>query len=67
MMARIAVVIGGTRQIGRAMAVRLLVGGWTVRLVSRGRCTDAAGLVKLGAEHIRMDRDESGTLSSRSL
>lgn len=63
-MARRAFIIGGTGQIGRAVAARLLDDGWTVALGSRSRSlgSSLADLIARGAEIVVMDRTESGSL-----
>lgn len=48
-MTRRAFIIGGTGQIGRAVAARFLAGGWQVTLSSRGQRTVPSDLVALSA------------------
>ncbi|WP_160011361.1 NAD-dependent epimerase/dehydratase family protein [Rhizobium sp. 18055] len=61
-MPRHAFIIGGTGQIGRAVASELLDRGWTVTLSSRGMRPGAAGLVARGARMVVLDREEPGAL-----
>lgn len=65
-MTRQAFIIGGTGQIGRAIGARLLNGGWSVTLASRGERDVPADLVRLGARTVVLNRDEPGALA-RSL
>lgn len=58
-----ALVIGGTGQIGLAVARRLLRDGWAVRLASRGR-TGPTAPVPDGAETVRLDRDDDAALQA---
>ncbi len=57
-----AVVLGGTGQIGRAVAHDLLDHGWSVALVHRGRRPLPSGLLARGARGIAVDRDARGGL-----
>jgi nucleoside-diphosphate-sugar epimerase len=61
-MARRAFIIGGTGQIGRAVAARLLDDGWTVALGSRGFGSTPTALIDRGAEAVVMDRAKPGGL-----
>jgi len=61
-MARRAFIIGGTGQIGRAVAARLLDDGWTVALGCRGLGLTPAELIDRGATTVIMDRTEHGAL-----
>lgn len=61
-MTRTAFVIGGTGQIGRAVAARLLDDGWEVRLTSRGRRPVPADLAARGAQFVSLDREVPGAL-----
>jgi nucleoside-diphosphate-sugar epimerase len=58
-MAKRAFLLGGTGQIGRAVAQRLLEAGWEVLLGSRGQRPVPK---ELEAPHVRVDRDEPGEL-----
>jgi nucleoside-diphosphate-sugar epimerase len=61
-MARGALIIGGTGQIGQATARRLLAGGWTVRLAQRSAtrlAADLAGRVEI----VPLDREEPGAVA----
>ena len=57
-----AFIIGGTGQIGRAVAARLLDDGWSVALGSRGFGSTPVDLINRGAETVIMDRAEPGSL-----
>ncbi|HEY1928567.1 MAG TPA: NAD-dependent epimerase/dehydratase family protein [Caulobacteraceae bacterium] len=57
-MARTALIVGGSGQIGRAAARRLVDDGWRVVLAQR-RPVEAPP----GCEALRLDRDESGALA----
>ena len=58
-----AFIIGGTGQIGRATAERLLDCGWTVAVAHRGDGLLPAGLAERGAVAIKVDRDRSDDLA----
>jgi nucleoside-diphosphate-sugar epimerase len=62
-MSRHAFIIGGTGQIGRAIAAELLDRGWEVTLSSRGIRPGPAGLVARGARLVVLDREEPGALA----
>lgn len=61
-MARRAFIIGGTGQIGRAVATKLLDDGWTVTLASRSLSAKPDELIDRGARTVIMDRAEPGAL-----
>jgi nucleoside-diphosphate-sugar epimerase len=63
-MTRRAFIVGGTGQIGRAIAARLLDEGWRVALASRGRKDGADALVRRGAETVVLDRSVPGALAA---
>jgi nucleoside-diphosphate-sugar epimerase len=63
-MSRRAFILGGTGQIGRVVARRLLTDGWNVTLASRGQRTEIGDLLRLGAQTIALDRDQPGSLRS---
>ena len=58
-----AVLLGGTGQIGRAVAAPLLDLGWTVTLAHRGSRQPPHELIERGARLANLDRDHSGTLA----
>jgi uncharacterized protein YbjT (DUF2867 family) len=58
-----AFVIGGTGQVRRATAKRLLEHGWDVTIAHRGHRKAASELTDRGAKFIVTDRDVSGTLA----
>ena len=58
-----AFIIGGTGQIGRAVAARMLDKGWTVALGTRGLRTPPTELIERGAEIVVLDRSDAGKLS----
>jgi nucleoside-diphosphate-sugar epimerase len=62
-MARSAFVVGGTGQIGYAVANHLLDRGWEVTLSARGGRPAPADLVERGATVVALDREESGALA----
>jgi nucleoside-diphosphate-sugar epimerase len=62
-MTRRAFIIGGTGQIGRAVAARFLADGWEVTLSSRGQRTGGNDLVALGAQIVTLDREQPGSLA----
>jgi nucleoside-diphosphate-sugar epimerase len=62
-MSRCAFILGGTGQIGRAVARRLLTDGWQVTLASRGQRAETRNLLELGARTIALDRDQPGSLT----
>ena len=55
----LAFIIGGTGQIGRAVAGSLAGAGWTVRVASRTPPADLGS-----CEHVRLDRDQPGALTA---
>jgi nucleoside-diphosphate-sugar epimerase len=59
-MAKAAFLLGGTGQIGRAVARRLLETGWDVVLASRGERPLPEGL---DARHVSVDRNDSDALT----
>jgi nucleoside-diphosphate-sugar epimerase len=63
-MSRRAVIIGGTGQIGRAVALELFANGWQVTLACRNRRPLPADLAGLGFDLVAVDRDVPGALSS---
>ncbi len=62
-MARHAFLLGGTGQIGRAVAGDLLDRGWRVTLASRGMRAQADDLVARGAAIATLDREEPGAMA----
>lgn len=62
-MPRHAFILGGTGQIGRAVASNLLSAGWTVSIASRGRRTLPEDLAALGAGFVALDRERPGELA----
>ncbi|MDR2674988.1 MAG: NAD(P)H-binding protein [Opitutaceae bacterium] len=62
-MTRHAFIIGGTGQIGRAAARKLLTDGWEVTLSSRGRRTLPCDLPARGADIVTLDREQPGALA----
>jgi nucleoside-diphosphate-sugar epimerase len=63
-MARHAIVIGGTGQIGRAVGRELLDHGWQVTLCSRHMRPEPDDLVARGAKIVVADRDAKAALST---
>lgn len=63
-MGKTAFIIGGTGQIGIAIAERLLDEGWQVTLGSRGNGTIPSGLLDLGAVTKSIDRSSPEALSA---
>jgi nucleoside-diphosphate-sugar epimerase len=60
--AKQAFIIGGTGQIGRAVALKLLKEGWGVTFASRnGNIPDEA--MSFGAKAVALDRDQPGALA----
>jgi nucleoside-diphosphate-sugar epimerase len=59
-----AFIIGGTGQIGHAVADVLLARNWAVTLSHRGHSPPDPDLVRRGARIVRMDRDMPGALAS---
>ncbi|MGQ4274827.1 NAD(P)H-binding protein [Terrihabitans sp. B22-R8] len=62
-MAKHALIIGGTGQIGRAIAAELLDAGWQVTISARGRRAQPDDLTRLGARLMTIDRDQPGALA----
>ncbi|MGF6176787.1 NAD-dependent epimerase/dehydratase family protein [Ensifer sp. 4252] len=62
-MTKLAFVIGGTGQIGRAIGARLLNEGWNVILASRGERDIPEDLVRLGARTVVLNRNKPGELA----
>ena len=62
-MPRHAFIIGGTGQIGRKIAETILAHGWQVTLSHRGKRSEPADLLRLGAKFAAFDRSEEGALS----
>lgn len=62
-MPRHAFILGGTGQIGRAIASNLLADGWTVSIASRGLRSPPAELTALGAKFVALDRESPGELA----
>jgi nucleoside-diphosphate-sugar epimerase len=61
-LSRRAFIIGGTGQIGRAVANDLLALGWEVFATHRGRRAFPRDLTEKGANAVVLDRDEPGAL-----
>ncbi|PWB81015.1 MAG: reductase [Methylocystaceae bacterium] len=61
-MSRHAFVLGGTGQIGRAVAETLLASGWDVTIASRGSRARPDGLARRGAKFVALDREKPGDL-----
>jgi nucleoside-diphosphate-sugar epimerase len=59
-----ALIIGGTGQIGRATAARLLAAGWHVDLTGRDPAHMPAEVASGGGRFVRADRDDSEQLVS---
>ena len=62
-MPRRAFILGGTGQVGRAVASNLLTAGWTVSIASRGLRTPQENLGALGANFVALDRESPGELA----
>jgi len=62
LMARQAVIVGGTGQIGRACARNLAQRGWDVVALSRGEREVPDDLDVHGIEHRTIDREDAGAL-----
>jgi nucleoside-diphosphate-sugar epimerase len=62
-LARQAFILGGTGQIGRAVARNLLDQGWRVVVAHRGRCPLPPELVERGARVSILDREQPGELA----
>lgn len=63
MTARKAFILGGTGQIGRAVARSLLNQGWQVAIAHRGRRPPPAELVEGGANVLTLDREQPSELA----
>ncbi|MGO4594604.1 NAD-dependent epimerase/dehydratase family protein [Leifsonia sp. 2TAF2] len=63
---RTAMIIGGTGQIGSAVARRLVLDGWSVLLAHRGEHPGDASLAELDVTSIRLDRDDTDALLERA-
>lgn len=59
-----AFILGGTGQIGLAVAERLLKDGWQVTLGSRGKQRLPSHITEMGAKFCRVDRTEFAELAS---
>ncbi len=62
-MSRHAFILGGTGQIGRAVAENLLAAGWDVTVSHRGNRLVPAELPERGAKVVVLDRDTPGDLA----
>ena len=62
-MSRHAFILGGTGQIGRAVAGDLLAAGWNVTVSHRGVRPPPEKLVERGARTVVLDRDNPGDLA----
>jgi nucleoside-diphosphate-sugar epimerase len=62
-MVRRAFIVGGTGQIGRAVAAELLSRGWHVTIAARGGRLPPEHLLQQGAEFVGFDREEPGALA----
>src|SRR3981081_61054 len=63
-MSQRAFIIGGTGQIGRAVADELLTNGWDVTVSHRGHRALSDDLIARGAKLAVLDREEPGALAS---
>ena len=63
MESRKAFILGGTGQIGRAIAETLIKAGWHVTLAHRGTRAAPMNLLELGAAVVTLDRDTPGALA----
>jgi nucleoside-diphosphate-sugar epimerase len=63
-MAKHAFIIGGTGQIGRAIALRFRAAGWDVTVSHRGKRGIPAGLAESGTKFVVLDREQPGALLS---
>src|SRR5277367_292252 len=61
-MPRHAFIVGGTGQIGRAVAGDLLAAGWVVTVSHRGTRPAPEALARNGARMVVLDRDNPGEL-----
>ena len=62
-MPRHAFILGGTGQIGRAIAVELIEQGWRVTVAHRGTHTLPSNLSERGVEVVFLDREKPGELA----
>ncbi len=58
-----AFIVGGTGQLGRAIAGKLLDSGWRVTVAHRGSRAMPDGLAVRGAKAVRLDREVPGELA----
>ena len=58
-----ALILGGSGQIGRALAARLLDDGWDVVAAHRGQKPMPADLAARGVQEVKFDRTEEGALA----
>lgn len=63
MTARRAFVVGGTGQIGRAVAAELLGRGWRVTIAARGGRSVPEDLLRQGAAFVAIDREQPDALA----
>lgn len=63
---RTAMIIGGTGQIGSAVARRLAHDGWSVLVAHRGERQGDADLAELDVTSIRLDREDTTSLVERA-
>ncbi|WP_230531700.1 NAD-dependent epimerase/dehydratase family protein [Microvirga roseola] len=63
-MARKAFIIGGTGQIGCAIAANLLENGWRVTASHRGHRAPPSELIERGLEVVTLDRQDSAAIAS---
>ena len=62
-MSRDAFILGGTGQIGRAVAADLLEHGWRVTIAHRGIRPPPDDLIERGAKIVILDREKPGELA----
>lgn len=62
-MGRTALIIGGSGQIGQAVAIRLLADGWSVIAAQQHPQALPAGLVAAGVRPVALDRDAPGAVA----
>src|SRR5690242_19658275 len=63
-MAKSALIIGGSGQIGRATAARLLADGWDIACAQKRPERVPAALIEAGAVALPLDRSEPGALAA---
>jgi nucleoside-diphosphate-sugar epimerase len=63
-MAKHAFIVGGTGQIGRALALRFRTAGWDVTVSHRGQRGISAALSESGTNFVMLDRGQPGALLS---